>query len=136
MQIVWDFSAADGFCRDAHIGIRREAQRQTRQDFARDAGGRSCTWLPKLEPTLVAWTAVLALSLRVAAREDTAAIGRQPFAQNVREATRPFKKKRMLQHRSFWGCIFVLPCTMNGDESSAQRRQRKARNRFRIRASG
>jgi len=32
---------------------------------ARDAG-RSCTWLPKLEPTLVAWTAVLALSLRVA----------------------------------------------------------------------
>jgi hypothetical protein len=46
---------------------------------ARDAG-RSCTWLPTLEPTLVAWTAVLyfALSLRrVAAREDsdTAAIG-------------------------------------------------------------
>ena len=25
-----DFSAADGFCRDAHIDIRREAQRQTR----------------------------------------------------------------------------------------------------------
>ena len=29
---------------------------------ARDAG-RSCTWLPKLEPTLVAWTAVLAAEL-------------------------------------------------------------------------
>ena len=25
-----DFSAADGFCRDAHIDIRREVQRQTR----------------------------------------------------------------------------------------------------------
>jgi hypothetical protein len=25
MQIVCDFSAADGFCRDAHIDIRREA---------------------------------------------------------------------------------------------------------------
>ena len=30
MQIVCDFSAADGFRRDAHIDIRREAQRQTR----------------------------------------------------------------------------------------------------------
>ncbi len=30
MQIVSDFSAADGFCRDAHIDIRRESQRQTR----------------------------------------------------------------------------------------------------------
>ena len=30
MQIVCDFSAADGFRRDAHLDIRREAQRQTR----------------------------------------------------------------------------------------------------------
>ena len=30
MQIVCDFSAADDFCRDAHIDIRRESQRQTR----------------------------------------------------------------------------------------------------------
>jgi hypothetical protein len=30
MQIVCDFLAADGFCRDApHIDIRRESQRQT-----------------------------------------------------------------------------------------------------------
>ena len=63
MRIVRDFSAADGFRRDAHVDIRREAQRE---------GER---WLPTLEPTLAAWTAVLALSLRVAAQEDTAAIG-------------------------------------------------------------
>jgi hypothetical protein len=49
-------------------GARRNGRR------ARDAG-RSCRWLPALEPTLVAWTAVLALSLRVAAREDAVAIG-------------------------------------------------------------
>ena len=30
MQILFDFSAADGFRRDAHADIRREAQRQTR----------------------------------------------------------------------------------------------------------
>jgi hypothetical protein len=30
MQILCDFSAADGFRRDAHIDIRREVQRQTR----------------------------------------------------------------------------------------------------------
>ncbi len=30
MQIVCDFSAADGFRRDGHIDNRREAQRQTR----------------------------------------------------------------------------------------------------------
>jgi hypothetical protein len=64
MRIVRDFSAADGFRRDAHVDmIRREAQRERER------------WLPTLEPTLAAWTAVLALSLRVAAREDTAAIG-------------------------------------------------------------
>ena len=70
MQIVCDFSAADGFRRDGHMayGARRIGSR------TRDAG-RSCTWLPTQEPTLVAWTAVLALSLRVAAREDTEAIG-------------------------------------------------------------
>jgi hypothetical protein len=28
MQIVCDFSAADGFCRDAHTDIRREARAQ------------------------------------------------------------------------------------------------------------
>jgi hypothetical protein len=42
-------------------GARRNGRR------ARDAG-RSCMWLPTLVPTLVAWTAVLALSLRVAYR--------------------------------------------------------------------
>jgi hypothetical protein len=30
IRIVCDFSAADGSCRDAHIDIRRESQRQTR----------------------------------------------------------------------------------------------------------
>jgi hypothetical protein len=30
MRIVCDFSAADGFRRDAHADVRREAQRQTR----------------------------------------------------------------------------------------------------------
>ena len=30
MQVACDFSAADGFRRDAHADIRREAQRQTR----------------------------------------------------------------------------------------------------------
>ncbi len=30
MQIVCDFWAVDGFRRDAHVDIRREAQRQTR----------------------------------------------------------------------------------------------------------
>ncbi len=76
MQIACDFSAADGFRRDAHIDNRREAQLLNGRRGARDAG-QSCTgtWLPRLEPTLVAWTAVLALSLWVAAREDTAAIG-------------------------------------------------------------
>ena len=73
MQIVCDFSAADGFRRDAHIDIRREAQRQKRprrmSKLHVAARGRL------VEPTLVAWTAVLGLSLRVAAREDTAAIG-------------------------------------------------------------
>ena len=39
------------------LGARRNGR------LARDAG-RSCRWLPTLEPTLVAWTAVLALSLR------------------------------------------------------------------------
>ena len=65
-----DFSAADDSVatRTLTSGASRNGRR------ARDAG-RSCTWLPKLEPTLVAWTAVLVLSLRVAAREDTAAIG-------------------------------------------------------------
>ena len=29
MRIVRDFSAVDGFRRDAHLDIRREAQRQT-----------------------------------------------------------------------------------------------------------
>jgi hypothetical protein len=71
MQIVCDFSAADDFCRDAHIDIRREAQRQTRPRRWSKLSARGCP--NYLEPTLVAWTAVLALSLRVAAREDTAA---------------------------------------------------------------
>ncbi len=68
MQIVCDFSAADGFCRDAHIDIRREAQRQTRPRR------RLKLHVAAQTRALVAWTAVLALSLRVAAREDTAAI--------------------------------------------------------------
>jgi hypothetical protein len=68
MQIVCDFSAADGFCRDAHVDIRREAQRQTRPRR------RLKLHVAAQTRTLVAWTAVLALSLRVAAREDTAAI--------------------------------------------------------------
>jgi hypothetical protein len=38
MKIVCDFSAADGFRRDAHIDIRREAQRQTRRDAGRNCG--------------------------------------------------------------------------------------------------
>ena len=56
MQIVCDFaafSAADGFRRDAHADIRREAQRQTRRD-----AGRSCGQAP----TFVAWTAVTVLA--------------------------------------------------------------------------
>jgi hypothetical protein len=51
MQIVCDFSAADGFCRDAHIDIRRESQRQTRprrRSKLHVAGHPSY-----LEPTLV-----------------------------------------------------------------------------------
>ena len=72
MQIVCDFSAADDFCRDAHIDIRRESQRQTRPRR------RSKLHVEPHAQTrtdacrqVVAWTAVLALSLRVAAREDT-----------------------------------------------------------------
>ena len=56
MQIVCDFaafSAADGFRRDAHADIRREAQWQTRRD-----AGRSCGQAP----TFVAWTAVTVLA--------------------------------------------------------------------------
>jgi hypothetical protein len=67
MQIVCDFSAADGFCRDAHIDIRRETQVRSKLQ---------CTWLPKLETDACRLdVTVLALSLRVAAREDTTAIG-------------------------------------------------------------
>ena len=56
---VRDFSAADGFRRDAHAEIRREAQRQTRPSETPqvEAAGAS---MPALVPTLVAWTAVLA----------------------------------------------------------------------------
>jgi hypothetical protein len=76
MQIVCDFSAAkilaDGFCRDsdAHIDIRREAQRQTRprRSSKLHVAAQTRTHACRLD--------VLALSLRVdAAREDTAAIG-------------------------------------------------------------
>ncbi len=65
------FSAADGFRRDAHADIRREAQRQTRRD-----AGRSCGQAP----TLVARTAVTVLAFRScgpgrARGRGTAAIG-------------------------------------------------------------
>ncbi len=73
MQIVCDFSAADGFRRDGHIDNRREAQRQTRPRHRSKlhvaAHIRTDAAACRLQ-----WTAVLALSLRVAAREDTAAI--------------------------------------------------------------
>jgi hypothetical protein len=72
MQIVCDFSAADGFCRDAHIDIRRESQRQTRPRRRSKLHVAAQTRTDALD---IAWTAVLALSLRVAAREDAAAIG-------------------------------------------------------------
>ena len=49
MQIVCDFSAADGFCRDAYIEIRREAQRQTRPRRRSKLHVAAQT----LEPTLV-----------------------------------------------------------------------------------
>ena len=74
MQIVCDFSAADDFCRDAHIDIRREAQRQTRPRRRSKLHVAAQTRTDACRQ-VVAWTAVLALSLRVAAREDTAAIG-------------------------------------------------------------
>ncbi len=74
MQIVCDFSAADDFCRDAHIDIRRESQRQTRPRRRSKLHVAAQTRTDAFRQ-VVAWTAVLALSLRVAAREDTAAIG-------------------------------------------------------------
>jgi hypothetical protein len=77
MQIVCDFSAADDFCRDAHIDIRRESQRQTRPRRRSKLHVAAQTRTDACRQ-VVAWTAVLsvlALSLRVAAREDTAAIG-------------------------------------------------------------
>ena len=72
MQIVCDFSAADDFCRDAHIDIRRESQRQTRPRRRSKLHVAAQTRTDACRQ-VVAWTAVLALSLRVAAREDTAA---------------------------------------------------------------
>ena len=70
MQIVCDFSAADDLCRDAHIDIRRESQRQTRPRR------RSKLHVAAQTRTDACRLDVLALSLRVdAAREDTAAIG-------------------------------------------------------------
>ncbi len=78
MQIVRDFSAADDFCRDARIDIRRESQRQTRPRRRSKLHVAAQTRTVRLGVAcrqVVAWTAVLALSLRVAAREDTAAIG-------------------------------------------------------------
>ena len=74
MQIVCDFSAAADFCRDAHIDIRRESQRQTRPRRRSKLHVAAQTRTDACRQ-VVAWTAVLALSLRVAAREDTAAIG-------------------------------------------------------------
>ena len=79
MQIMCDFRppTISVATRTLTSGARRNGRR------ARDAG-RSCTWLPKLEPTLVAWTAVLALSLRVAApSRDSVRSGQ------VRYITRP-----------------------------------------------
>ena len=72
MQIVCDFSAADGFRRDGHIDNRREAQRQTRP---RRRSKLHVAAHARTDACRLQWTAVLALSLRVAAREDTAAIG-------------------------------------------------------------
>ena len=73
MQIVCDFRppTISVATRTLTSGARRNGRR------ARDAGRSSVhvAAVPKLEPMLVAWTAVLALSLRVSAREDTAAIG-------------------------------------------------------------
>ena len=83
MQIVCDFSAADDFCRDAHIDIRRESQRQTRPRRRSKLHVAAQTRTDACRQ-VVAWTAVLALSLRVAAREDTAARSGQ-----VRFITRP-----------------------------------------------
>ena len=53
LQIVCDFSAADGFRRDGHIDNRREAQRQTRprRRSKLHVAAHARTWL---EPTLVA----------------------------------------------------------------------------------
>ncbi len=66
MQIVCDFSAADDFCRDAHIDIRRESQRQTRPRRRSKLHVAAQTRTDACRQ-VVAWTAVLALSLRVAA---------------------------------------------------------------------
>ena len=68
MQIVWDFSAAEDFCRDAHIDIRRaESQRQTRprRRSKLHVAAQTRTDACRLD-------GLLALSLRVATREDTA----------------------------------------------------------------
>ncbi len=78
MQIVCDFSAADDFCRDAHIDIRRESQRQTRPRRRSKLHVAAQTRTDASRQVAACqWTAVLALSLRVVARrrEDTAAIG-------------------------------------------------------------
>ena len=67
MQIVCDFSAADDFCRDAHIDIRRESQRQTRPrrrsklHVAAQTRTDACR---QVVACVYTWTAVLALSLR------------------------------------------------------------------------
>lgn len=63
MQIVCDFSAADDFCRDAHIDIRRESQRQTRPRRRSKLHVAAQTRTDACRQ-VVAWTAVLALSLR------------------------------------------------------------------------
>ena len=71
MQIVCDFSAADGFRRDAHIDIRREAQRQTRPR-------RRSKLHVAAHARTDAYKSLGRPSLRRAcgsAREDTAAIG-------------------------------------------------------------
>ena len=75
MQIVCDFSAADDFCRDAHIDIRRESQRQTRPRRRSKLHVAAQTRTDACRQ-VVAWTAVLGLPA-VAAREpeDIAAIG-------------------------------------------------------------
>ena len=70
MRIVRDFSAVDGFRRDAHLDTRREAQRQTcpRRRSKLQVAAHARTDACRLNGRPFA-------ELAVAAREDTAAIG-------------------------------------------------------------